>query len=365
MTNENADIWHMRSALNLARTCLGRVWPNPSVGCVIVKEDIVLARARTGDGGRPHAETAALKLAGQDAKGATAYVSLEPCAHQGETGPCAQALIDSDVKRIVVACTDNDQRVDGQGIKMLKTAGLDVTVGVLEKEALELNKGFFLKNSSSRPLVTLKTASTLDAKIATSSGESKWITGEKARGYGHIERAQHDAILVGVNTVIADNPTLTARISGLDHDIIRIVLDTSLKLKGTEQLFDNTDKNPVWIITSKTEGEAKALLDKGAKIITVSQNADGLIDLKAAMAKLSEKGLTRVLVEGGSSVVTSFMKEGLFDRVLWFHSASVLGSNAHNAIQETNITTLNKTIKLHQIERRILDEDMLDIYERA
>ena len=361
----DADIWHMRSALNLARTGLGRTASNPSVGCVIVKDGIVLGRARTADSGRPHAETQAILQAGAAAKGATAYVTLEPCSHHGKTPPCAQALIDAGVSRVVIATLDSDERVSGQGVKLLKDAGIEVDVGLLEEEVRAVNEGYFLAKESGRPLITLKTASTLDSKIATSAGESQWITGEKARGFAHIERAQHDAILVGVNTVLSDNPSLITRVDGVDHDAVRIILDTSLKLKGSEQLFDNADENPVWIITSKTVNDAKMLVNKGAEIITVSKNENGQIDLPEAMKILADKGLTRVLVEGGGLTVTSFLKESIFDRVLWFHNASILGSDAHNAFQDMSVTHLDKKIKLSHIDRRIFGEDMLDIYEKA
>ena len=354
----------MRSALNIARTGLGRTHSNPAVGCVIVKDGIILARARTADSGRPHAETQGLAQAGAAAKGAIAYVTLEPCSHTGKTPPCVQALIDAGVSRVVIATLDPDVRVSGKGVQMLRDADIDVVTGVLEEEARALNAGYFLAREQKRPLITLKTASTLDGKIATASGESKWITGTKAREYAHIERAQHDAILVGVNTVLVDNPSLTTRVRGLDHDTVRIVLDTNLRLKGDEQLFDYADKNPVWIVTSKPASEAKMLTGKGAEIITVPKNEGGQINLDAAMKVLAEKGLTRVLVEGGGKVVTSFLKAGLFDRVLWFHNASILGSEAHNAFQEMGVTSLNKKINLNYFTRRIFGEDMLDIYKK-
>lgn len=355
----------MRSALNIARTGLGRVAPNPSVGCVIVKDGLVVGRARTADSGRPHAETQALAQAGKSAQGATAFVTLEPCAHIGKTPPCAQALIDAGLGRVVIGTLDPDKRVSGRGVSMLQNAGVAVVAGVLAEECHALNAGYFLAREQGRPLITLKTASTLDSKIATAHGQSKWITGAAARRFAHIERAQHDAILVGVNTVLADNPSLISRIAGVDHAPVRIVLDTQLRLKGGEKLFDTIDKNPVWVVTSKPESDAKTLLSMGAKIMTVPLNNNGQADLSAAMKILAEKGLTRVLVEGGGQVVTSFLKLGLFDRFLWFHSASILGSEAYNAIQGLSINSLNNSIKLDYFDRRILGQDILDIYKKA
>jgi len=365
MSYRDADIWHMRSALNMARTGLGRVAPNPSVGCVILKDGLVIGRARTADGGRPHAETQALAQAGKSAQGATAFVTLEPCAHIGKTPPCAQALIDAGLGKVVIGTLDPDTRVSGQGISMLQNAGIEVVTGVLDGQCRALNAGYFLAREKARPLITLKTASTLDSKIATASGESKWITGVAARRFAHIERSQHDAILVGVNTILADNPSLTSRIEGVDHAPVRIVLDTQLRLSSQEKLFDFIDKNPVWVVTSKSKNEAQMLLKKGAEILTLPVNEDGQIDLKSLMGVLAEKGLTRVLVEGGAQVATGFLKCGLFDRFLWFHSASILGSGAYNSIQEININNLNNSIKLKFIDRRILGQDMLDIYEKA
>jgi len=361
MSQDETDIWHMKSALNLARQGLGRVSPNPSVGCVIVKDGIVLGRARTADGGRPHAETIALKQAGTAAKGATAYVTLEPCAHIGETGSCATALIEAGLRRVVIACLDNDARVDGQGVEMLQNAGIDVTIGVLEKEALALNAGFFLKNSQNRPLITLKTASTLDAKIAAPNGESKWITGEAARRFAHIERAQHDAILVGVNTVLTDKPSLSTRVNGVVHDPFIIILDTHLKLRENLQALDNMRKNKLLIVTTESASIAP---DIGATIIAVPKNDEGRIDLCVAMATLAEKGVTRLLVEGGAKVVTSFLNEELFDRVLWFKNASILGASSYSAFQETGVSSLNQSIKLDHQYRRILGQDTLDIFNK-
>ncbi|MEM9468719.1 MAG: bifunctional diaminohydroxyphosphoribosylaminopyrimidine deaminase/5-amino-6-(5-phosphoribosylamino)uracil reductase RibD [Pseudomonadota bacterium] len=365
MTSDSNDIWHMRSALSLARTGLGRTWPNPTVGCVIVKEGIVLARARTADGGRPHAETIALNKAGEQAKGATAYVTLEPCSHQGKTGPCSAALIESGVKRVVIACVDSDERVSGEGIRMLEQAGIQVDVGVCEQEARDLNVGFFLNREGGRPFITLKTASTLDSKMVSESGKREKITGKEAHHFAQVLRAQHDAILIGVNTVLADNPSLTTRLDGVHHSIIRIVLDTHLKLKGDEKLFDSIEENPVFILTTKNMNEAKTLHEKGAEIVQVDANREGQIDLHQVMKALAEKGLTRILVDGGAQVVTSFLKEDLCDEFLWFRSGLLMGSQAYNSIQEFPLTNLNKLIKLNFEKRRILGDDVLDIYTKA
>ncbi|MBT3397327.1 MAG: bifunctional diaminohydroxyphosphoribosylaminopyrimidine deaminase/5-amino-6-(5-phosphoribosylamino)uracil reductase RibD, partial [Alphaproteobacteria bacterium] len=216
----------MRSALALAQRGLGQVWPNPSVGCVLVKDGHPIGRGWTQPGGRPHAETEALARAGDRARGATAYVTLEPCAHHGETPPCAAALVEAGVAKVVVACRDPDTRVNGGGIDALKSAGIDVVEGVLETDAIDLNIGFFTRVQSDRPMVTLKLAASIDGRIATSAGKSKWITGPGARAHGHGLRARHDAVLVGAGTVNADDPELTCRLPGMTgRSPVRVILE--------------------------------------------------------------------------------------------------------------------------------------------
>lgn len=367
MTLSLEQIWHMRSALNLARQGLGRVWPNPSVGCVIVKDGHIVARARTCDGGgRPHAETEALAMAGDQAKGACVYVTLEPCAHQGKTGPCAQALIEAGVAQVLVAVEDTDERVAGRGIKMLRDAGVEVVVGVLEDKARELNEGFFLRHSEARPLINLKTATTLDAKIATNTGQSKWITGGLSRQRAHLIRAQHDAICVGVNTVLADNPTLTTRVNGVSHEPVRIVFDTNLRLTDAEKIFKQVEGSPVWVMTSvATDDErAQALQKLGVNILTVEKGADGHVDLKSAMAVLCKKGITRLLVEGGAGLVTSFLALGLYDNLYWFKAGSIIGADGLSAMQPLGIKKLDHKISIKHSNHLVLDDDVLDVYKR-
>ncbi|HPD82494.1 MAG: bifunctional diaminohydroxyphosphoribosylaminopyrimidine deaminase/5-amino-6-(5-phosphoribosylamino)uracil reductase RibD [Alphaproteobacteria bacterium] len=361
------DLWHMKSALNLARTGLGLTWPNPSVGCVIIKDGHVVGRGRSGDGGRPHAETVALNMAGKHAKGAFVYVTLEPCAHHGKTPPCAQALIDAGVSKVIIATEDTDDRVSGKGIEMLRAAGIEVVVGIMAEQARDLNKGFFLRHAEQRPLISLKTATTLDAKIATSTGESKWITGELARKRAHLLRVQHDAIAVGVNTIISDNPQLNSRLNGIVKNQVRIIFDTHLRLKGTEKIFENLLENPVWVVTTieATSDKARPLVNAGADLITVSKNADGKIDLSQAMNALCARGITRLLVEGGANLMTSFMKLGLYDTLYWFKAGSVIGADGLNAAQALGIAKIDQKIRLTHSEQIILGEDVLDIYKRT
>lgn len=242
----------MRAALSLARRNLGCVWPNPAVGCVLVRDGKVVGRGWTGRGGRPHAETEALARAGPAARGATAYVSLEPCDHHGETPPCSEALIAAEVARLVVAVEDPDPRVSGRGLKRLRAAGIDVEVagGALAEQARDLNAGFFLRVREGRPLFTLKTATTLDGKIATRTGDSRWITGAGARAVTHWMRAEHDAVLIGSGTALADDPDLTCRTPGLeDRSPVRIVADGRLRLPPESRLVATARDIPTWVLT--------------------------------------------------------------------------------------------------------------------
>ncbi|MEM7617970.1 MAG: bifunctional diaminohydroxyphosphoribosylaminopyrimidine deaminase/5-amino-6-(5-phosphoribosylamino)uracil reductase RibD [Pseudomonadota bacterium] len=354
------DVQYMRNALALARTGLGRTWPNPVVGCVLVKDGHVVARARTADGGRPHAENLTLQKVGENAKGVTAYVTLEPCAHEGETPSCARLLIEAGVKRVVIAVLDPDMRTNGQGMSLLQQAGVEVFSGVLEQEAFELNEGFFLHQLKQRPFITLKTATTADGKIATATGQSKWITGEQARVRGHILRAQHDAIAVGVNTILEDDPSLTCRLEGANKFLVRIVFDTHGKLTGAEKIFDDVKNNPVWIITT-----AKELNIVGVKILQVSKNEAGYIDIKEALQAITAEGITRLLVEGGATLMTSFLKEKLFDELHWFRAPSLIGADGLSAAQEMNITDMRDVGTLALKETLSLAKDQLDIYKRA
>ncbi len=237
-TIDAADIRYMQMALGPARRGLGAVWPNPAVGCVLVDaKGRVAGRGWTQPGGRPHAEAEALARAGAGAKGATAYVSLEPCSHTGETPPCAERLIEAGIKRAVIAISDPDERVAGSGIARLERAGMEVLTGVGAAAATEVNAGYLNRVEDGRPLVTLKVATTLDGRIATHAGESRWITGEVARGWAHFLRASHDAVMVGLGTAIADDPRLTCRLPGLeDRSQVRVVVDVRLRLTLSSQL---------------------------------------------------------------------------------------------------------------------------------
>jgi diaminohydroxyphosphoribosylaminopyrimidine deaminase/5-amino-6-(5-phosphoribosylamino)uracil reductase len=359
------DALYMKHALRLAGRGLGRVAPNPSVGCVIVSRDArIVGRGRTADGGRPHAETVALAQAADDARGATAFVTLEPCAHHGETPPCADALIRSGVTRVVGAIEDPDPRVAGRGFATLRDAGIDVTIGVGANEAARLNAGFFLRVCEKRPLVTLKIAQSLDGKTASASGQSKWITGEEARRFGHLLRARNDAILIGIETALADDPELTCRMAGLEGaSPIRVVLDTRLRLGAHSKLARSADRIPTLVYA--TMDSSPELRASGVEIATVSRNARGRPDIGAVLSDLAQRGITRLLVEGGAAVHASFLDRGFADRLEIFRSPVVLGDAGHSAIDALAAFGLEEAPRFRCVGRRVLGADLLESFEAA
>lgn len=316
----------MGLALALGRRGLGRVWPNPSVGCVIVRDGRVLGRGWTADGGRPHAETVALLQAGE-ARGATAYVTLEPCAHFGRTPPCADALLTAGVARVVVGTGDPDPRVAGRGIARLREAGVEVTVGVRESEARADLAGFLLRVTEGRPFVTLKLAASLDGRIATSEGESKWITGSAARGMVQALRARHDAVMVGGGTARMDDPLLTVRGMGERPQPVRVVLSRDLRLPADSQLSRTARDVPLWLLHGHG-AETLPWTELGAKCLACPADEGGL-DIRVALRLLADQGLTRVFCEGGGQVAAALLAKDLVDELLVFHAGLALGADGH------------------------------------
>jgi diaminohydroxyphosphoribosylaminopyrimidine deaminase/5-amino-6-(5-phosphoribosylamino)uracil reductase len=358
----------MRAALALARRSLGRTWPNPAVGCVIVKDGVIVGRGRTQDGGRPHAEVDALNQAGEASRGATAYVTLEPCSHFGKSPPCADALIKAGVVKVVSAMEDPNPQVNGQGHARLRAAGIDVEIGAGAKEAAEINAGFLLQLREKRPLFHLKMASSLDGRIATASGESKWITGAAARANGQRLRATHDAILVGANTVATDDPELTCRLPGLDHySPVRIVLDSKARTSPGSKLALTANKTPVWVLcTADAPAQAReALQAKGVQVIEVASNEQGRVDIAAASRALGERRLTRVLVEGGGEVAAAFLKAGLVDRLTSYQAGLLMGADSRSAIAPLGLEKLGFAPRFTLVSSRALDGDVVETWHRA
>jgi len=366
--NKIADLEHMRAALLLAERGLGRVAPNPAVGCVIVDaEGHVVGRGWTQPGGRPHAETEALRMAGGKARGGTAYVTLEPCSHHGKTPPCADALVAAGIKRCVVALWDPYPEVDGRGIQRLKDAGIAVELGLLRDEASELNAGFLTLVVSRRPMVTLKLATSLDGRIATASGDSKWITGELARAHGHRLRAGHDAIMVGSGTVLADDPALTCRLPGLaDRSPRRIVLDGRLRLPLSSRLVTTAKATPTLLATAL--GHQEAALDRyrkaGVEIIEAPAGVDGRPDLHLVLKALGNLGLTRLLVEGGATAAAGLSKAGLVDRIHWFRAPGIIGGDGLASIGEIGLDRVEHMSRFESTALFAAGAETVEIYRK-
>lgn len=370
-----ADYGHMQAALALAARGLGRTWPNPAVGCVIVRpgaardgaDDRVVARGWTQPGGRPHAETEALSRAGAAATGATAYVSLEPCAHHGRTPPCAEALIAAGIARCVVAATDPDPRVSGSGLRRMRDAGIAVAEGLCAGEAEALNEGFFLRIRLGRPLVTLKLATTLDGRIATHTGESRWITGKLARERTHLMRAQHDAIMIGAGTAVADDPELTCRVAGLEAcSPVRVVVDGRLRLPLTAKLVAGARDHPTWVVTREGADllRREALRECGVDVLEAPVDDGGELAPAAVLQLLGGRGITRVLVEGGGRLAAALLREGLVDRLAWFRAARIIGGDGVPAAAAFGIDRLEQAPQFVPMSVARVGEDLLEIYRR-
>ncbi|MFX3623898.1 MAG: bifunctional diaminohydroxyphosphoribosylaminopyrimidine deaminase/5-amino-6-(5-phosphoribosylamino)uracil reductase RibD [Ectobacillus sp.] len=321
------DQEYMQLALQLAKAANGQTSPNPMVGAVVVKDGKVVGIGTHLQAGTAHAEVHALNMAGEHAHGSTVYVTLEPCSHYGKTPPCANLLIDKGVKRVVIAATDNNPLVAGKGIQRLRDAGITVETGLLEQEARALNTVFFHYIETRRPYVTLKTAMSLDGKIATSTGESKWITGEAAREDVHRYRHEHDAILVGVNTVITDNPRLTTRLPNGGKNPIRVILDTHLCTPRHANIVTD-EMAPTWLITgSQVPKEKRQRYENGfVKVFPMDTEHIHIPDL---LAFLGTKEISSLFVEGGQRVHASFLKEGCWNQLITYISPMLIGG--HNA----------------------------------
>ena len=357
----------MRAAIGLARRGLGGTWPNPSVGCVIARDGRVVGRAVTAPGGRPHAEMLALAMAGDAAREATAYVTLEPCSHHGQTLPCADALIAAGVARVVVGMRDPDQRVDGQGLSRLLAAGITVVEGVLADEAADVTAGFATRVRLGRPLVTLKLASTLDGRIATRDGQSQWITGEPARRAAHAMRGEHDAVLVGVGTVLTDDPELTCRIEGFGSaPIVRVIADSHLRTPLMARVAATARETPTWIMLrdGASAERRRAMEELGVRLLDVPAGEPG-IDLAAGLAALGAAGITRLLVEGGAQIAAAVLRADLVDRIAWFHAPAVMGGDGWPAAQAFGVTELADMTRYVRESAAPYGADMMTRFRRA
>ena len=364
MINKNTDERWMRLALSLGARGAGQTWPNPFVGCVIVKNSLVIGRGYTQQGGRPHAETVALQQASNDAENSTIYVTLEPCAHTGKTPPCVNNLIKAGIKRVVIAAIDPDHRVSGKGIQILKNAGIEVSVGILKEEAEKAHAGFFSILNKKRPFLSLKIATSIDGRIATQTGNSKWLTGAESRQFVHYLRATHDAVLVGRGTVEADNPSLNVRGFGRAvNQPVRIVMDSNLKIDTKSNLITSAKEIPLWICHAK-ESEFSKLSKTGA-ISIACKHKNGGIDLQDAMENLAKNGLTRILCEGGGKLAASLLNENLVDELIVMQAGLVIGKEGTAAISGLGIDALVDAPNFDMLETKRIGNDVLSIWSRA
>jgi len=367
MAGDDRDAGFMRAALGLARRGLGQTWPNPTVGCILARDGVVVGRGRTGAGGRPHAETVALAEAGERARGATAYVTLEPCAHTGETPPCADALAAAGVARVVVATEDPDPRVDGRGVATMRAAGVAVEIGCLAPEAVAVNRGFLSRQATGRPMLTLKLAASLDGRIATGTGESRWITGPHARAEVHLMRAQSDAVLVGAGTVRSDDPRLNVRDLGMDdRNPVRVVVSGALSLPRDSNIGRTAGEVPTWIChdSEADPGRRAAWTELGAELIEIPWQADGQLDLSAMMQRLGDRGLTRVLCEGGGRLAAALIEDDLVDEVVCYTAGLVLGAEAIPAVGGLEVAALQLAPRFRLLDATPIGPDLRSRWRR-
>lgn len=349
----------MREAITLAAHGHGRTSPNPMVGAVLVRDGRVVGAGWHRKAGTEHAEIHALRMAGELARGATLYVTLEPCSHTGRTGPCARAVIEAGVKRVVAAMEDPNPLVSGQGFRMLREAGVEVSCGLMEREARRLNEAFLTWVTEKRPFITLKMAMTLDGKTATAGGESQWITGEEARLRGHVLRDENDAILVGIGTVLADRPSLTTRLpDGNGKNPLRVILDSHARTPIDLPMLHDGEA-PVLI--AATEAAPKENLERlretGAEVLL--SGAGPIVDLSLLLRTLGERKICSLLVEGGSTVHFSFLKAGLADKVCAFIAPMMVGGkNATPAVGGEGFSRLADAARLTDIKTEMVGKDL-------
>jgi diaminohydroxyphosphoribosylaminopyrimidine deaminase/5-amino-6-(5-phosphoribosylamino)uracil reductase len=368
VATKEIDRRFMQLALTLGRRGLGRTWPNPAVGAVVVKDGVIVGRGWTQAGGRPHAEPEALKRAGEAARGATLYVTLEPCSHFGKSPPCADAIIAAGISRVVAAIEDPNPEVAGNGFAKLRAAGISVDVGLFAAEAAHDHAGHIRRIHDKRPHVILKLAVSSDDKIAAAGGKPVAITGEAARTRVHLLRAQSDAILVGIGTVLADDPILTCRLPGMGaRSPVRVVLDRALRIPGNSRLVHSARQTPLWVVTSEL-AEAPAAMKlgaAGAQVVRVAPTAAAGLDLPAVLHALAERGITRLMVEGGSRVASSFVAAGLVDEIWLLRGREAIDTGGVAALDALPLGAITQSPTFKVRASETLGKDMLTIYERA
>ncbi|WP_196596274.1 bifunctional diaminohydroxyphosphoribosylaminopyrimidine deaminase/5-amino-6-(5-phosphoribosylamino)uracil reductase RibD [Pectinatus frisingensis] len=358
----NDDERYMQTAINLAKNAVGRTSPNPMVGAVIVKNNRIIGCGWHKKAGTPHAEIHALQAAGELSQGATLYVSLEPCSHFGRTPPCCDAVIKAGIKRVVVAITDPNPKVSGRGIKKMRDAGLEVVTGVLENEAAKLNEVFFKWIETGFPFITIKSAMSLDGKTATASGQSKWITNEASRTYGHHLRDINDAIMVGINTIIADNPTLTTRLAAGGKNPIRIITDSTGRIPLDAAVLNDNAALTLVVVTAKASPLKIAALKakKNVDVIIADAAETAGINLTDLFKQLAQREICSILIEGGATLIGNIVEEKLADKAYFFIAPKIVGGkSAKSAVEGPGIKNLADALTLASPVIKNLDGDFL------
>jgi diaminohydroxyphosphoribosylaminopyrimidine deaminase / 5-amino-6-(5-phosphoribosylamino)uracil reductase len=361
----------MALALALGRRGLGNTWPNPAVGAVVVREErgepVIVGRGWTQPGGRPHAEVEALGRADTAARGATLYVTLEPCSHYGKTPPCADAIVAAGIARVVSALEDPNPKVAGQGHARLRAAGIAVEVGLGAEEARRAHAGHIRRVRDGRPHVTLKLAVSADRKVARAGRRPAAITGEAVRARVHLMRAMNDAILVGIGTALADDPQLTCRLPGLEpRSPVRVVLDAQLRLPLGSALVRGARATPVWIVGAPDASPeaARALQGQGVEVLSAPAHA-GRLDLAVVLRQLAERGVTRLMVEGGPTVAAAFLTAGLIDEAALFRSPQIIGTGGIEALEGLPLETLTESPNLKPLGKESVGDDSVEFFARA
>jgi diaminohydroxyphosphoribosylaminopyrimidine deaminase/5-amino-6-(5-phosphoribosylamino)uracil reductase len=360
------DARFMALALMLGRRGLGRTWPNPAVGAVIVKDGVILGRGWTQTGGRPHAEIEALRRAGETARGAALYVTLEPCSHHGKSPPCADAIVAAGVARVVSALEDPNPKVAGQGHARLRAAGIEVDIGIGADEARRDHAGHIRRMREGRPQVTLKLAVSADGKAGAPGRRPLAITGEAVRERVHLLRAQSDAIMVGIGTVLADDPLLTCRLPGMEKDSpVRIVLDAASRLPLSSRLVQTAGEVPVWVVCGAEAPRAAAQdLQAAGVVILRATVRQGAIDLAAMVKLVAGHGITRLMVEGGPTLAAALLNVDLVDEAVLFQSAKVVGADGIGALEGLPLTALTQSPRLLSVRSEAVGADICDVFWR-
>jgi len=360
------DLECMRRALTLAERARGHTSPNPIVGAVIARRGRIVGEGYHKRAGTPHAEPLAIKDAGKRARGGTLYVTMEPCCTYGRTPPCTDAILRTGLKRVVIATEDPSPKHRKRGVAILRRAGLKVQVGLFKDEATRMNPAYNKWITTGLPLVTLKAAMSLDGKIATRDGESKWITGPEARAFAHKLRAQHDAILVGINTVLRDDPALTVRTAPPPRrQPLRVVLDSSGRISLRSQLLSDRYRQNTLVITTPRCGVSKReeIQSRGANVL-VAPLRGGAVDVRWALRQLGKQEITSILVEGGGEAIASFLEQGLADRIAFFYAPLIIGGNgAASAVAGRGVARLAEALRLKNLSYERIGNDLLVMAE--